>query len=137
MSTTQRLLDAQGIPATSFVNVVGGSDSILPNTAGLTGGQEPTVTQIEQTVDNQLGKIGATVPIEALRDPYGNYEPDGDELTDPNELSELPTLQGLVNQIPDVTHNPVTQAANCVAAQVGAATGCAAGTVGLSHTVGD
>jgi hypothetical protein len=137
MSTTQRLLDAQGIPATSFVNVVGGSDSILPNTAGLTGGPGPAVTEIEQTVDNALGQLGAAVPIEALRDPYGNYEPDGDELTDPQELSELPTLQGLVHQLPDIAHNPVTQAANCVAAQVGAAAGCAAGAVGLSHTAGD
>jgi hypothetical protein len=137
MSTTQRLLDAQGIPSTSFVNLLGGSDSLLPDTAGLARVPGAGVSDLEQTIDNQLGKVGATIPIDALRDPYGNTEPDGDELTDPRELSELPTVQGLAHQIPDIAHNPVVQAVNTLAGQVAGAASAVGGAVGLSHTVGD
>jgi hypothetical protein len=137
MSTTQRLLDAQGIPSSSFVNLVGGSDSLLPDTAGLARTPGASVSDLEQIIDNQLGNLGAAVPIEALRDPYGNIEPDGDELTDPKELSELPTVQGLAHQIPDIAHSGIVQAANAAAGQVGCAAGAVGGAVGLSHTVGD
>src|SRR5713101_2395435 len=52
MSTTQGLLDAQGIPSTSFVDVVGGSDTILPSTAELAGAPGTGVSELEQTIDN-------------------------------------------------------------------------------------
>jgi CRP/FNR family transcriptional regulator, cyclic AMP receptor protein len=52
MSTSQELLDAQGIPSTGFVDVVGGSDTILPSTAGLAGAPGTGVPELEQTIDN-------------------------------------------------------------------------------------
>src|SRR5438045_3605822 len=53
MSTSQGLLDAQSITSTSFVDVVGGSDTILSNTAGLAGAPGTGVTELEQTSDNR------------------------------------------------------------------------------------